>query len=206
MTVYLFACLDILALDSGDIRGSGHIVYDRVKQLLYALVAVRSTAAYGNHLVGDSRLADSCLDLVDSELLTREILVHKLFGGLGDRLDELFVILLSKILHVLGDLDSLALLAVGTCIGLGSHLYEVDDTCEGILKADRELDRNGVALESVVHHLKNMVEISARDVHLVDVYHAGNLVVIRLTPNCLGLGLNTALSAKDGYRTVQDTQ
>ena len=51
-----------------------------------------------------------------------------------------------------------------------------------------------------------MVEVRARDVHLVDVDHAGNMIVIRLAPNSLGLGLDAALRAQNGYGTVEYTQ
>ena len=116
------------------------------------------------------------------------------------------MILLSLVLHILGDLDGLALLAVGTGVGLGGHLNQIDDTGEGILKADGQLDRDSVTLEPVLHHLQNMVEVRACDVHLVDVDHAGNMVVVRLAPNSLGLGLDAALRAKNGYGTVQNAE
>ena len=61
-------------------------------------------------------------------------------------------------------------------------------------------------MESVSHHVQNMIEVGARDVHLVDVSHTGHAILISLTPNGLRLGLNTALSAEDGHRTVQDAQ
>ena len=55
-------------------------------------------------------------------------------------------------------------------------------------------------------HVQHVVEIGAHDVHLVDVDHPGDLVVVRLTPYGLGLGLHAALGAHNGHRTVQHAQ
>ena len=54
--------------------------------------------------------------------------------------------------------------------------------------------------------LNNIVEISAHDVHLVDISHSGNMVVVSLTPNSFGLRLNTALCTENSNRTVQNSQ
>ena len=52
---YLFLIgLGINALNSGNIRGSGHIVNNCVKQKLNTLVAVGSAANNGNHMVSKS--------------------------------------------------------------------------------------------------------------------------------------------------------
>ena len=55
-------------------------------------------------------------------------------------------------------------------------------------------------------HIQHVVEVGAHDIHLVDVDHAGDLVVVRLAPHGLGLGLHAALGAHDGDRAVQHAQ
>ncbi len=65
---------------------------------------------------------------------------------------------------------------------------------------------HGVALQAVVDHVQHVIEIGAHDVHLVDVDHAGDLVVVGLTPHSLRLGLNAALGAHNGHRAVQHAQ
>ena len=55
-------------------------------------------------------------------------------------------------------------------------------------------------------HAQDVVEVCTHDVHLVDVDHAGHMVVIGLTPHGLGLGLYTALGAHDGHGAVQHAQ
>ena len=88
MTELLFTGLGVRALYRRDIRRSRHVINNSVKQLLNTLVAVRSTAAYGNHLIGDSRLADAGLYLINGELLAAEILLEQLVVLFGDVLNS----------------------------------------------------------------------------------------------------------------------
>ena len=44
------------------------------------------------------------------------------------------------------------------------------------------------------------------DVHLIDVDHTGDMILVGLMPNSLRLGLNATLRTHNGYRTVQNTQ
>lgn len=57
-----------------------------------------------------------------------------------------------------------------------------------------------------MHHVENMVEVRAGDVHLIDVDHPGDVIVIRLTPDSLGLRLHAALGTHDGDGAVQHAQ
>ena len=49
-------------------------------------------------------------------------------------------------------------------------------------------------------------EIRTHNVHLVDVSHSGNLILVGLVPNGFGLGLNAALCTKDSNRAVKYTK
>ena len=83
------------------------------------------------------------------------------------------------------------------------HENEVDNTDEGIFSTDRELNRHGVCMESLVHHIDNTVEVCAHDVHFVDIRHTRYMVFISLTPNGFRLRFNAALCAEYGDRTVK---
>ena len=86
------------------------------------------------------------------------------------------------------------------------HLYKVNDAFEFVFTADWQLNRNCITLQTVFHHLNNTVEISAHNVHLVDVSHTRYFIFFRLTPYSLRLRLNTTLCAENSYRTVQYAQ
>ena len=60
-------------------------------------------------------------------------------------------------------------------------------------------------MQTIVQHLDAAEEVSTHGIHLVDVHHAGTLL-ISLTPDGLRLRLDTALSSQNGHRTVQNAQ
>ena len=198
--------IGVHTVDRGDIHGGRHVVDDRVQQLLNALVLVRGTAGDRNHLIVDGGLTDGLADEVLRNGLLFERQLHDLVVQVGASVNELGAILLSELEHVLGDLLDAHVLAELVVVDISVHLHQVDDALEGIFRADRQLDGDSVALETVVDHVQNVVEVRAHDIHLVDVDHAGDLVVIGLTPHSLRLGLNAALGAEDGHRAVQNAQ
>src|SRR5699024_6431964 len=115
-------------------------------------------------------------------------------------------VLLCQLQHVSGNVLHTHVLAHLVIIDVRIHLHQVHDPLEGVLGANGELDGNGIAFQPVMDHLQHIVEIRAHDVHLVDVDHAGDMVVIGLPPDGLGLRLHTALGAHDGHAAVQYTQ
>ena len=121
-------------------------------------------------------------------------------------LDKVSVILFSLFLKVLRDFFLTDILSKVIIVYISLHFEQVDDSLEVVLSADRELDRNGITMESFMEHIQNVVEVCAHDIHLVDIYHSWYLIVISLSPNCFSLGLNTTLSTKNCYRTVEYTK
>ena len=192
--------------DSGHIRGSGHIVHDGVQQLLHTLVAVRAAAGDRHHFHGAGGLADGRADLLGRDLLALQIHLHDLVIEHGNGVQQLLAVFLGQIRHILGDRLNADILAQLIVVDISIHLHQVDDTAEGILLPDGELNGYSIGLQPVVHHVQNVIEIRTGDVHLIDVDHPGNMVVIRLTPHSLRLGLNAALGAHDGNRAVQHAQ
>ena len=198
--------LGVDTLDGRHVGGGGHIVHDGVQQLLHALVAIAGAANHGHHLHGTGGLAYGGADLGGGDLLPLQIQLHDLIIEHGDRVQQLLAVLVGKVDHILGDRLHAHILAQLIVIDIGIHLHQVDDTLEGILLPDGQLDGDGVGLQPVVHHVQHVIEIRAGDVHLVDVDHPGDMVVIGLTPHSLGLGFHTALGTHDGDRPVQHTQ
>ena len=85
------------------------------------------------------------------------------------------VVLLSLLLHILGDLLDADILAQVIIVDVSLHLDQVDNALEGILLTDRQLDghtrwhfRRSSSIMST-----HAVEIGAHDVHLVDVAPCG---------------------------------
>ena len=206
MSELLLVSLGVDALDRGNIRGGGHIINNCIKQKLNALIAVGSTADDGHHVICKSRLSDAGLDLINGELLAVEIFLKQLVILLGNVLDHLGMVLLGKLLHVVGDIGNLDINAQVVFVVIGLHYNKVYDTFEIRLSADGQLNGDRIALKALFHHVDDSVEVSAHNVHLVNIDHSGNMILIRLSPDRLGLGLDAALSAKNCNRTVKNSQ
>ena len=198
--------LRIHTLDVLDIGRCGHIVNDSVQQLLHAAVLVGRTTDNGDQSVRNGLLADSSLQFLTGDLLTLEVLLHELFVVLGNSLNEDVTILLSLLLHILRNRLGAHIVAHIVVVDLSVHIDQVDDTAEGILLTDGQLDGHAVGVQTIVQHLDAAEEVSTHGVHLVDVHHTGDFVLISLTPDGLRLRLDTALSSQNGHRTVQDAQ
>ena len=191
------------SLDVGDIRRSGHVINNGIQKFLHALVLVGSTAGHRNHAHADGGAADGCLDVIHGNFLSLEVLLHDGFVLIGNGLKELFPVFLCHFLQILGNLFLPHVLAELIIEDIGLHLDQIDDTAEVRFLADRELNGNRIALQAIMHHPQNIEKVSACDVHLVDVHHAGNIVLVRLTPDRFRLGFNAALGTEDRHRAVQ---
>ena len=198
--------LRIHTLDVLDIGRCGHIVNDSVQQLLHAAVLVGRAADDGNQRIGDGLLADGSLQFLTGNLLTLEVLLHQSLVVLSNSLNEDVAVLLGLLAHILRDRLGAHVVAHIVVVDLSVHIDQVNDTAEGILLTDRQLDGHAVGVQTIVQHLDAAEEVSTHGIHLVDVHHAGDFVLISLTPDGLRLRLDTALSSQNGHRTVQNAQ
>ena len=205
MTLFFLAGIGVYALNCGNIERRRHKVNNCVEKLLNALVSVRSTAGYGYELILDSTLSDSLLDFLGREIraFVLEVTVHKVVVKLGNRFKQSRSVLLCLIKHIRGDFLNAHILSEVVIINIGVHFNQVDNALKICFSADRKLNRNSVALKSVLHHMNYIVEICAHNVHLIYISHSGYMIVVSLTPNGFRLRLNTALCAENGYGTVK---
>ena len=198
--------LRIHTLDVLNIGRSGHIVNDSVQQLLHTAVLVGRAADNGNQSICNGFLADSLLQFLAGDFLALKVLLHQLFVVLGNSLDQNVTVLFSLLDHILGDGLGTHIVAHVVVVDLSVHIDQVNDTAEGILLTDRQLDGHAVGVQTIVQHLDAAEEVSTHGVHLVDVHHTGDFVFISLTPNSLRLRLDTTLCGQNGHRTVQNAQ
>ena len=203
VTLVLLLGLGVDALDRGDVERRGEIIHDGVEQFLHALVLVGRTAADRDDLVVDRRLAERGFQLVDRDLVAVAELLEKFLVGFRDTLDHLVVVFLREIRHIGGDRLNAHILSEVVVVHVGFHRHQINDPAEGSFLPDREHDRHGVGVQTLNHHTDDAVEVGAGDVHLVDVRHPGDLVLVRLPPDGLGLGFDASLGAEDGNGTVQ---
>ena len=124
---------------------------------------------------------------------------------LGDLIDHQSVAPLRLVEEFLGNVADADVAGVFVP-GVGLHLDQVDDAAEVLAGADRHLDRDRIRMQSRAHALDGVVEVRPGPVHLVDEGEARNPVAVRLTPDRLGLGLDTGDSAEHTDRPVEDAQ
>ena len=145
-------------------------------------------------------------DPLVGDLLLVQVGLHQLVVVVGAGLDQMGAVLVRELLQVLGHV------LVGE---LGAQLVlpderlvldQVDDAGEVGLVADRDLDRERVGAEAVAHRLHGAEEVGAGAVHLVDVGDPGDLVLVGLAPDRLGLGLDAGYRVEQRDRAVQDAQ
>ena len=206
MTEYFLAGFRICTLDRRYIQRRRHVIYNSIQQLLYTLVPIRSTAGNRNHCICDGGLPDAGLDLIDGNFFIVKEFFHQSVILLCNVFHQALVIFFSLFLHVIRDFFHADIFSQIIIVYISLHFYQVNDALELVLSADRQLNRNSITLQSLVHHINDTVEIRAHDIHLVDINHTRNLILISLSPYGFCLRLNAALCAQNGNRTIQYTQ
>ena len=87
------------------------------------------------------------------------------------------------------------------------HADQVDDAAELVFGANRQLDRDGVALQLACSICdERLLEVGADAVHLVDEADARHAVLVGLAPHRLRLRLDARHGVEHGDRAVEHAQ
>ena len=124
----------------------------------------------------------------------------------GDGVDQAVAILVGELDQVVGDGNRLPAVPSSSVQTMAFMVDEVDDALELGFAADRHLQRHGPGAEAFDHHVDAAEEVGADAVHLVDVADARDAVLVGLTPDRLGLGLDPADRTEQGDRAVEHAQ
>ena len=195
-----------------NVQRGGQVIDHSVQHGLNTAVLECRTTENGECLACDHELTDTSLNLGDGQLALFEVLLHELFAGLGDSLNQLGAVLFSLLNQVSGDVLNLVggthghvtLGVAGPYVCL--HFEQVNDTDEVALSTDGELNNQRASAQAVNDGLNGEVEVRTHLVHLVDEADTGDVVLVSLTPNGLRLGLNTFLAVEHSNSAVEDAQ
>ena len=183
---------------------SGKIIHDRVDQGLDARVAPGGSADEWGEVARYRRAADFFFYEVCGNVRALENELSDLVGFRGNRVEHFLAPFFGSSPPLVGHRNGLELLAVGFQVptDLG-HVDKIDDALEVGALAHRYLKRNADGAEFFVDVLYRTEIIGADPVHLVDEADARNLVLVRLPPHRLGLGLHAADRAQYRDRAVE---
>ena len=206
MTLDLIA-LVVDALDRRHVERRRQIVDHGVEQRLHALVLECRPAQHRIEGAGDHGLADQPLQrrLVGHPAF--EVIRHRAVVELDGGLDQLLTIFDGLIEHVGRDVDVVVFGAERFVVpDHALHADEIDQSLELLLGPDRKLDRNRLGAEAIDDVLQALKEIRADLVHLVGEDDPGNLVLVALAPDRLGLRLDALVGIENDDRAVQHAQ
>ena len=194
-------------VDRRHVERARQVVDDRVQERLHALVLEGGAEQDRRDRDVERGRPEGAPEHLRRDCgLVLEIGLRQLVVVVGDRVDQLVVVLV-RLLEELGrDVAGLHVLAEVVVVGDRLHLDEVDHAAEVLLGADRQLHRDGTRAESVDHGLDRREEVRARAVHLVHERDARNLVAVGLAPDGLGLRLDTGDRVEDRDRAVEHAQ
>jgi hypothetical protein len=203
------AGLGLGTLDVGHVERAGEIVDDSVEELLDALVLVGGAHEDEVELVGDDALAKGRLQHVDGDVLLLEGELHDLVGEVSGRVEKLAALGSRELGELVGDGVQGLRIDHALVVFLevpGGHRDEVDETPELVLGSHGNLGRDGRCAQAILHGVDGMEEVRAHAVVLVDEGDAGDVVVVGLAPDRLGLGLDACDGVEDRDGTVEDAQ
>ncbi len=203
--------LDLIAvkvrsLNSRDIQRRGHELNDSIQAFLNALVLVSRSAANRNCLTGAGCLTKNLFQCILRRLLALQILFHQIIIQRADLLDQLIVVHLRFILHILRDGCDLDVGSIIVLVQISFHLEQIDESDVGIFLTNRNVDHHRVLAQSVLDLINAGIIVCADDIHLINECHTRYVVGISLTPYVLRLRLNAALCREYTDCTVQNTK
>ena len=194
-------------VDRRHVERARQVVEHAVEQRLDALVLERGAGEHRRDRDVERRCAERALQhLRRDRLFVEQVGLHQLVVVVGDRVDQLVVVLLRLFGELGRDLLDVHLRAEVVGPGDRAHLDEVDDAAEVLLLADRQLHRNRARAEAVDHRLHGGEEVRAGAVHLVDEGDPRHAVAIGLAPDRLRLRLDTCDRVEDRDRAVEHAQ
>ena len=131
---------------------------------------------------------------------------HDVLIVVGKRLNEGLAVFFRLVLELVRYLLYADVPAEFVIVLVSLHFQKINNSGKIGFRTDWELNGYRIAFEAFLHHVHNIVEVRAHNVHFIYIGHAGYLVLVRLTPNRFRLRLYAAFRAENGNSAVQHTQ
>jgi hypothetical protein len=200
------------ALHRRHVQGARQVIGDAVQYRLDTDTVQRRTAIDGLNLQMDGGVPNHSTDQIcrDGFLLERQF--HQLIAMAVQPFQHGLAPELSQIQAIVGNLADFDVSALRLRIeDQHLHLDQIDDASKRSLGmcrsgADRDLNRNRAAVQTLVDFIEGRFEIGALPVHFVDERQPRHFVPICLAPDCFALGFDAFAGAEHHHCSVQNTQ
>jgi len=202
---FLFALALIVRLVD-DVGRTGEVVHDAVEEQLHALVLDRRSAHHGGHLESERCPTDRGAQLLHRDRLFVDELLGELVVDVGDVMNDGLARRGCGLCELRRDFFFANGLSVRPIEEEGFADNRVDDSPELRLRADRDLDLDGVVSELFLEHVRDALVVRARIVHLVDEGDPRHAVALHLLVDGDRLALNPLARVEDENRAVEDAQ
>ena len=160
----------------GQVRGRGEEVDHCVERRLDALVLESRAAQHRHDGPAEDARAKRCANLFGGHLLALEVALHERLVEVRGGLEHLIPRGGDFVSHVRRDVQLLELRTEGLVVpDEGLVLYEIDDSLEGVLGADGQLDPDRASTQAIHDHLDAALEVRPDPVHLLTNASRGTL-------------------------------
>src|SRR6056300_167656 len=195
------------ALDRLYFGWRGQKLDDCVKNRLNPLVLERRSPEYWDNLIREGPRTQTLLDFLLAELTPLEILGHQVFIGFCGSFHHVLAQFRDFIRQVFRDVSILKGHSLIVFIPEnGFILDEIDDTFKFIFGTNRHVNGHRVAVETITKLSDDTLKIRSRTIHFIDEDHSRYFILVGLTPDRLGLRLNTGGATKHHYRAIEDAE
>jgi hypothetical protein len=178
-------------------RGWGRILDQEPQQRLDALLVARgATQDREQGAVGDV-VRDVLDQLLGRRHLALEVALEQVVVVLGDRLDQLLVVVVGGVAAGLGDRD---VVVVAVVLVHGDLVQHVDDAVEAVVDPQRDVDRVDAVAVEVDQLGVALLEAGTFEVELVEEHDPGDATGLAHAPQLgvLGLDPDGAVDHEDG--------
>jgi hypothetical protein len=204
---FLLLVVGLMRDDIGSIEWRGQIRQDGVEQSLDAYVLECRADENGIQLVAQGAFPDGRMNHMGGDGLVVDVGIHEVFIVFGGHFEHLAPALLGGDKQVFGDVGFLEgcaqLLAL---VEDGSHFYEVDYAGERALRPDGQLQDDGIGEQFIADAIDGHLEVGPGLIHLVNEAQARQVVLLSLSPDGLGLCLDTFAAVEHCHGAVEHTE
>mmetsp|Transcript_13797 Transcript_13797/g.29364 ORF Transcript_13797/g.29364 Transcript_13797/m.29364 type:complete len:399 (-) Transcript_13797:249-1445(-) len=199
-----------------NLNGTGEVVDNSIQKRLDTLVLKGGSSEHWNETEVEGSLPQQLLEGVHIRLISLQVFHKSILVLLNSQLHQLLPPLrslrLEFIVHqrLVIALIKRNLFKTSTQIlslpDNGLHGHKINDSQEITLRSNRQLEHGRGSAQHLHNSINAEVEVGSSPVHLIQETHAGDLVLISLTPDSLRLRLHSSNTIENSDSSIKNTK